>query len=98
VGLSEIIDGQPPGSTPLGIYNANALSNPAIVSGWMDPLASAVEVTTDAGLVLRATIDRGYWLAWWPGPDQPILVQSLDGGGSVLEEIRPDTLPFEDAP
>lgn len=62
---------------------------PAMVTGAVDPAAAAVEIETASGLLLRATVGGGRFVAWWPGADRLVAVRSLDADGNVLTTIRP---------
>ncbi len=73
---------------PLAL-EGNEAGPPSMVTGAVDPAAAAVEIATASGLVLRATIGGGRFVAWWPGEDPVVTIRSLAADGTTLATIRP---------
>ena len=47
-----------------------------------------VEVRTDDGTLVTASVKEGYFLAWWPAPAGPVSVTAL-GSGGTLDVVTP---------
>ncbi|SFO96637.1 hypothetical protein SAMN05660464_1748 [Geodermatophilus dictyosporus] len=54
----------------------------------------AVELVLPGGEVVTATVEDGWWAAWWPGitaDDRAVRVRVTDGAGSVTTTVLADT-------
>lgn len=58
--------------------------------GTVAPGVARVVVSRDAGADVTATVDGGYWVAWWPGASATAKVTAYGSDGSVMGSIRPD--------
>jgi hypothetical protein len=83
--------------------DADALSQ---ISGQVEPTVDRVVVTLDDRTRVRATVQDGWYLAWWPeqttwwtpwngGAEQrlPTLVRAYDANGKLLKELVPEGVP-----
>lgn len=57
-----------------------------IAFGLVSPDVRAVKVTTTDGVVVTASVQSGYFLAWWPSGAGAAKVQALAATGQVLTE------------
>ena len=55
-----------------------------IAFGLVSPMVTRVVVTTSDGRQVTASVQDGYFLAWWPSAASPTLTQALDASGWVL--------------
>ena len=56
-----------------------------------DPVA--VELVLPGGEVVTATVEDGWWAAWWPGitdDDRAVRLRVTDDGGSVTTTVLAD--------
>ena len=65
------------------------ISNPSSVAGTVPVAASLVEVTTQSGMHIVATIGGGRFLAWWPGEDDVSRIEATDANGEIVSTWWP---------
>jgi hypothetical protein len=46
-----------------------------------------VEIVTESGQAIEATVAHGRFIAWWPDPDPSTTITAYDASGSVIASI-----------
>lgn len=68
-----------------------------ITVGEVPPDAARVEVLTESGQVIEATVAHDRFIAWWPDPDPAVSITAFDASGDVIKTI-PGGRPPEPEP
>jgi hypothetical protein len=58
-----------------------------IVAGRVEPTVKGVKVSRADGLKVDATVNSGYFVAWWPTDDDPVNATAIDSSGAVLATV-----------
>jgi hypothetical protein len=74
----------------------SGLSSPAgptypglrVIVGTVPSQATSVTVRRTDGVVVTATVQNGWFLAWWPTPVKASVVTSLDAAGNDLQQLQ----------
>jgi hypothetical protein len=59
----------------------------AEMEGLVDRGAARVEIETQSGRVVEATLGGGHFIAWWPTGDQAKRVRAYAPDGSLIDEV-----------
>jgi hypothetical protein len=100
---------------PVGdsVFTVESLSSSTVegdalseISGQVEPSVDRVVVTLDDGTEVRATVQDGWYLAWWPEKPArwtpwnshadrrlPTLVRAYDANGKLQKELVPEGVP-----
>jgi hypothetical protein len=55
--------------------------------GDVPPRTARVEIMTESGQVIEATVAHGRFVAWWPDADPSTSITAYDTSGSVIATI-----------
>ena len=62
-----------------------------LLIGHTGPSAARVTIQLGSGREVEASIGHGYYLAWWPEPEQVITIDAADSSGKTLHVLeRPE--------
>ncbi len=68
------------------------------IMGAAAPEVDRVTVTTSEGTEVTASVDSGYFLAWWPQATTAEVVRAYDADGKLLTEAHPPVVVDEVGP
>lgn len=57
------------------------------IAGRVDPVVQQATIILEDGRAVIATIDGGWFLAWWPSESSPVRVDLHAAGGELLDSI-----------
>ncbi|MBI3749896.1 MAG: hypothetical protein HY262_13790 [Chloroflexi bacterium] len=60
----------------------------ALLGGRVRAGVVRLVVTRATRTIVEATVVDGYYLAWWDGPADAVVIRALDASGTVLETIN----------
>ncbi|OKI49276.1 hypothetical protein A6A27_35170 [Micromonospora sp. CB01531] len=97
-----LLDDGPLPAQPAGTVTLETMSSLGSGEGMMSnivglvgPGVTGVEIRLDNGRVMQASVEAGWWAAWWPGPEGgevdrlTVIVHTADG----MTSHRPSELP-----
>lgn len=72
-----------------GISAPKASNDPGIriVAGRVDAIVKGVRVSRADGLTVDATVNSGYFVAWWPTDDDAVNAIAIDSSGATLATV-----------
>ena len=76
-------------STQSGTDGPNGPIPPiSYATGRVGPGIQVVEIVLPAGVSMRASLDRGFFAAWWPGEGDSISARGYDAGGRLVSSAQ----------
>lgn len=83
-GTSLSVDGQP------GAMNLESPTR--VVVGRVSGVAPTVTVVTTDGRHVTASVQSGYYLAWWPSGADAVSINAVDADGALIGQVAPEAI------
>lgn len=83
-GTTLSVDGQP------GVMNGESPTR--VVVGRVSGVARTVTVVTTDGRRVTASVQSGYYLAWWPSGADAVSIKAVDVHGSLIGQVAPEAI------